>query len=216
MIKRDYIMTMIEELGRAVAAILLKRKEQKQDEARQEVQKAFKELVGLNYTMLMVLSFKDQLKLLGIHDETALGKSAVAARLLEEEAELFIEQDDPGKALHNHMLSLCLYAQVFKFRIDQYIDDVPERIRSLISRLENDDLPDVVLRYTAEFLAADGQYGKAEDMLYRLLETDDPEAGDVARTFYTRLLEKDDRDLEAGNLPRNEVEEGLRELADRR
>ncbi|HEV2660598.1 MAG TPA: DUF6483 family protein, partial [Ktedonobacteraceae bacterium] len=58
-----------------------------------------------------------------------------------------------------------------------------------------------------------GQYARAEDTLFDLLETgNNREMVESGRAFYTRLLAKSDADLQAGNLARDEVDEGLAQL----
>jgi uncharacterized protein YbjQ (UPF0145 family) len=64
-----------------------------------------------------------------------------------------------------------------------------------------------------------GSYDKSEDILYKLLENIDKK--DVERyrytvnegiKFYQDLLDKNDENLNKGNLPRNEIYDGLNEL----
>jgi len=63
-----------------------------------------------------------------------------------------------------------------------------------------------------------GQFGKAEDALFAILDGDVD--NDLALTFglsfYERLLGKSDAQLADGNLPRAEVEASLQELRDRK
>ncbi|HEY4389095.1 MAG TPA: DUF6483 family protein, partial [Ktedonobacteraceae bacterium] len=59
-----------------------------------------------------------------------------------------------------------------------------------------------------------GQYARAEDTLFGLLETA-PVSQDLyaqGLAFYQRLQQKSSQDLVAGNFSREEVEEGLSEL----
>lgn len=62
-----------------------------------------------------------------------------------------------------------------------------------------------------------GEFAKAEDALYALLESDpeNPAVVEFGRAFYQRILAKTDRALVEGNLPRSEVEDGLRNLGQR-
>jgi hypothetical protein len=55
-------------------------------------------------------------------------------------------------------------------------------------------------------------YGKAEDELYELKENNYKNITDEIKTFYKRVLEKDDETLEKGNLPRNEIIEEMSKL----
>ncbi|TNF23578.1 MAG: hypothetical protein EP329_27170 [Deltaproteobacteria bacterium] len=59
-----------------------------------------------------------------------------------------------------------------------------------------------------------GDFAGAEDALFKVLKLVGPQAEVLARgrALYVELLKKDDAELEAGNLPRDEVEESLAEL----
>src|SRR6266540_1315786 len=58
-----------------------------------------------------------------------------------------------------------------------------------------------------------GQYGDAEDVLFEVLDdAPDDTAIDHGIAFYQRLLAKEDDELNAGNLPRDEVRGALAEL----
>jgi len=61
---------------------------------------------------------------------------------------------------------------------------------------------------------ATGQFAKAEDALYSILDAvgGDPEVVGFGRAFYERILRRSDAALLAGNLPRGEAEQGLDEL----
>jgi hypothetical protein len=63
-----------------------------------------------------------------------------------------------------------------------------------------------------------GQFGKAEDALFAILDgdVDNDLALNFGISFYERLLGKSDAQLTDGNLPRNEVEASLQELRDRK
>ena len=57
-----------------------------------------------------------------------------------------------------------------------------------------------------------GEYSKAEDCLFELVENGCEEAIQVGESFYSRLLNRTDQELKRGNLPLSEVNEGLQEL----
>jgi len=59
-----------------------------------------------------------------------------------------------------------------------------------------------------------GKYSQAEDALFEMIEAEDAGEGIVEQgiAFYTRLQQKSDAELLAGNLPREEVAEGLAHL----
>jgi hypothetical protein len=62
-----------------------------------------------------------------------------------------------------------------------------------------------------------GEFAKAEDALFAMLEAEPGNAGLVnfGASFYKRLQGQSDAALAAGNLPRSELEAGLAELRKR-
>ncbi len=54
-----------------------------------------------------------------------------------------------------------------------------------------------------------GRFGKAEDALYELLQHRFPNIRPEFEAFYERMLARQDQELETGNLPRSEIDEGL-------
>ncbi len=58
-----------------------------------------------------------------------------------------------------------------------------------------------------------GDIGGAEDLLFEALENGGKENLEVAVDFYSRLNNMTDKELEAGNFSREEVEDGLRNAA---
>jgi hypothetical protein len=95
--------------------------------------------------------------------------------------------------------------------------DLPEfcpRLEGLLGRLADQPLPAAVLVPLMEHYESTGHLGQAEDMLFELFETLPPnhELLQFGLQFYRRLQDKSDEALIEGDLPREEVEQGLRDL----
>jgi hypothetical protein len=86
-----------------------------------------------------------------------------------------------------------------------------ECIEIILEKLSGRSLPTDVLERIFRYEEAMGRYAKAENALYAILDT---QTGFVneGRDFYERLLKKSDDQLAAGNLPRDEVQEGMKSL----
>jgi hypothetical protein len=85
-------------------------------------------------------------------------------------------------------------------------------IDQILSRLGNQDLPTDIYRLLIPYHEYTGEYSKAEDCLFELVGNGFKEALQVGESFYSRLLKKTEKELERGNLPLGEVNEGLQEL----
>jgi len=78
--------------------------------------------------------------------------------------------------------------------------------------LDNDDIDNEVKIAMYKDYELNGLYGKAEDILFELKETDNMIINKIIRLFYKRLLMKDDSELVEGNLSRDEIMEEINKL----
>jgi hypothetical protein len=97
------------------------------------------------------------------------------------------------------------------------VSDCPElvpRVECFLSALEPDDLPLGTQALLMQHYERLGDFSKAEDMLFSMLEAAPgrQELVEVGIQFYDRLRGQSDDALVLGNLPRAELETGLAEL----
>ena len=57
-----------------------------------------------------------------------------------------------------------------------------------------------------------GEYSKAEDILFELVDSKYPDIISEGKNFFQRLSQKSDGELSAGNLPREELKIGIDDL----
>jgi hypothetical protein len=86
------------------------------------------------------------------------------------------------------------------------------KIEKLIDKIGGYAIPHRIRFALFEYFEAVGRFGKAEDMLYELIDEKYPDIIAEGESFYLNLLQKTDRELSDGNLPRDEVVEGLEYL----
>lgn len=114
MIREDYIMRMIDQLVKVLAKILLNKETRDYQEAVNNIEIAFKNILGLDYNLFKVLSAQDIISLLKISkdDATLNIKCIVIAKLLKERAEV---ENLSGKKNFNYVYDyqriLSLYLQ---------------------------------------------------------------------------------------------------------
>ena len=221
MIRRDYILRMIEKIVQVLMGIREKVSEHNEGEADQMLDDVFRELVGRGPLEVSRLSEMELLALLMKDDPTQMlrEKSLLVVALLEEAARLRAAQGklDESEACRIKALDLLLSIQ---------LQDVDLELPAFVPRIGamHDELLEAGLSLPLRTLAAlwrhyerTGAFARAEDVLFKLLEAepDNTALQSEGRAFYERLLRESDRSLEAGNLPRKEVEDGLEELAAR-
>jgi len=210
MLRNDYIMRMIEQFTMVLEKILFKKEHHMYQEARIDIDQAFTELLGLDHEAVRVLSLEGLFTLLKLNGRLDTERCKIAAELLKEDAEVLELDQDEGAGYDSYQKALCLYIELFKQQDDRYGDEADQNIRFIINKLERYEMPDAVKKRVVEYYELSGEYARAEDMLFRLLESNAPDSFDYGKRFYERLLLRSDDDLERGHLPRDEIQDGLR------
>jgi tetratricopeptide (TPR) repeat protein len=209
MFRKDYLMRQIEMAAKVLAAILAKARSGQPLEALGMFDQAYQPLLGVGARLVPVLS-DDQLLLMlkpgGVPDDN---RWPALVRLLVTEADLYMDLDQPAEALPRYRKALLLLVELGG---GKPAPD-PGLALALAGRLRGFHLTVAERIDVASVYEAGGHYADAEDTLFEGLDADSAdELAEAAIAFYRRLLDKDDAELEAGNLPREEAEAGLAEV----
>ncbi|MDP9471047.1 MAG: DUF6483 family protein [Chloroflexota bacterium] len=211
--RQDYLMRMIPQLSGVLARVAELRAGGKPDEALDEIGDAYGRFAGLNPSLVHVLGDEDLVALLRARGGLDPQRTYALAELLREEAEIYAEGGRLDEALPRDRKALRLYLEVLP-----ELEDAPSPpdlagLDAVVARLAASDIPRAAQALLLRHYEVAGRYDQAEDLLFDLLDADDaPETAELARAFYARLLALPDAALRAGNLPREEVEEGLARL----
>ncbi len=218
MIRRDYIVRMIEEFAEALRRIRALRNEQRHGEASVLTEEEFKRITGLDSAALLKLSETELIARL-IETEplhAVREKMFFLTTLLKEAGDLAAVEgrvDDSRecylKGLH---LLLDSLARGDDFEQPEFVPKVELFVNAL------DEIPPQTCAMLMQHYERTGHFGKAEDALFVILDSDatNDYALNFGIAFYERLLGHTDVQLEDGNLPRPEVEAGLQELRGKR
>jgi uncharacterized protein DUF6483 len=217
MIRRDYIIRLIEEFADALARIRALKTDRQFEQAATLTNEEFKRITGIDSAALLKLSETELLARLiqteplqAVREKTFFlttllkeaGDIAAAAGRVTESRECYL------KGLHLLLDSMArgdaLEQPEFVPKVDLFVaalDEVPTQTSALLM----------------EHYERTGQFGKAEDAFFAILDGNvNPDlAMNFGISFYERLLSKMDSVLIEGNLPRAEVEAGLQELRER-
>jgi tetratricopeptide (TPR) repeat protein len=204
-------MRQIELAAQALARVLALAKGGKRDEAIGLFDEAYKPIAGVSGKVVATLDEEQLLTLLTSGSAPDPRRLTVAIELLVTEADLRAEagEEQQAAAHYRRALGLTAYLAGHLGRLPD--GDLPRKLADRAGMLA---LTPAQRLHLARLHEALGQYGDAEDVLFEVLD-DDPEATaaiDHGIAFYQRLLAKDDAELEAGNLPRDEVRSALAEL----
>lgn len=209
-IRRDYILRMIEEFAEVLRRIDAKI-DGNAEEAGELLDKAFLDLVGMGADAVSQLSEEELMARLTMEGptHTVRVKAAVLVALLQQagETHAVAGRDTEAEVCWLKALNILLILQMqdADFELPEFVPTID------LLRAQLGELP---LRTEAALwrhYERIGAYGRSEDALCALLESepDNSVLKTEARSFYERLLRQSDDALESGNLPRAEVEEGL-------
>ncbi len=218
-IRRDYILRMIQAFTEALARIRSLKKDQRWLEARELLESELRGLMALTGAELARLSETELLAIACQNEPThsVRTKILMLTTLLNEAGDIAAAQ--PGEtgaesALQYHLKALNLLLTTLA-REDVF--DFPEfvpAVEKIALSLQDAPLPDGTLSLLMHHYERTGQFGKAADTLFALLAANSGNraAVDFGIAFYRRLLAKSDDLLGAGNLPRSEAQEALDNL----
>ncbi len=216
MIRRDYLLRMVDQCLQALTRSLRLTQEQQFDAARAELDQAVRDLTGLDLNQVSELSEAELTAVLLQGDATQVlrQKCMLLVALLRQAGDTHAAQGNSQRASVCYLKALNLLLQALAregaFDFPEFVPSV----EALVSTLDSDVLPVETNAALMQHYERLGQYAKAEDALFAILEAqpDQPGLRAFGIQFYERLLRQTDEALELGNLPRPEVEGGLAEL----
>ena len=212
MIRRDYILHLVEATVAALCRVLGHKQAGNYPAALADVRRTASELLGLEEKAWLALSDRQLARLLTADGRLHRERCAVAAVLLKEEAALLNLLGETECARRQQIKALSLLLDVTTHGVNVPGIDCAAEIAALRDCLSDSDLPAHVESGLLQHHELRGEFAEAENVLFRLAETRGPEMFAAGSAFYQRLLAQPDDALERGNLPRAEVESGLLEF----
>jgi tetratricopeptide (TPR) repeat protein len=218
MLRRDYILRMIQEFMEAISRINSLKTEKRWDESSQVLRDQFLQLVGRDANSICRLSENELVALLMKTDPVSVvrDKTLMVTALLKEQGDLAASQGKQDESRDCYLKGLHLLMRVAgseDFELPQFVPTID----LFVQCLQNAPLPGQTLFLLMQHYERTAQFAKAEDALYELLELEpsNPDLIEFGISFYERLLRHPDRQLQEGNLPRTEVDSALRALRER-
>jgi hypothetical protein len=215
MIRRDFILRMIEEWGRALAQIRALRQGGRAQAAREAVDAECQKLTALGVAGILRLSDAELLARVSEEQlaQTVHLRTLAVITLLREAAEI-VSEERPEEAREIYLRALRLLLEVLAQENPAEFPEFVPTVETIVTALQAEPLPPQTLALLMRHYEETGQYAKAEDALYSLLDATgaDREVIEFGGAFYERILRRSDAALLAGNLPRKEAEQGRNEL----
>lgn len=212
MIRRDYIMRVVQEMVQVLARVVFLKSRQENDQALREIDAALNGLAQPGTGSTGEFSVDQWIELCRKHEQAASGLMVTVADLLRERGELFARQNQPEPAQRARVLALGLLLEAL-LNGETYVTlERVAKVDLLLDETSPGPLSPPVFRRLLGYFAARGRFAKAENVLFDWLDLGDPEAVNQGERFYERLLAQNDATLAHGDLPRAEAEQGLREM----
>lgn len=214
MINKDYILRLAERLGRYLAIILRLRKFDQHEEALIYIDDLLLNTTGFTSRFLNSLAEEMIIQMLSPLGKLNIEAALWCGLLLKMEGETYEEMGQTNESYHRYLKSLHLLLEVLRHENITSEPEFAQAITELIKKLDDYELPNSIKEKLFIYYEHIGSYGKAEDIFFELLEANASDNGLIERgkAFYGRLLTKGNADLLAGNLSREEAEEGLTHL----
>jgi hypothetical protein len=220
MIRHDYILRMIEEFIQSMARIGTLKEKEHWEEAGLTLEEQFQRLVRADATTARILSDTELVARLmeGSSTQLTRHKTFMLATLFNEAGDVALGQDKGTAARAFYLKGLHLLLLTLLERDAGEVPEFVPAIEAFLCTLGDEPLPIQTSALLMQFYEETGQYGRLEDALFALLdlEPDNPDFLALGMAMYRRLQSQNDAALDAGELPRSEVEAGLAELERRR
>ena len=218
---QDYIKRMLEQFGEFLLALKKLMSEDKQEEAREQLDLAYKEALGLDPEF--VRNAPDDFLILsaGMSRVGDVDKSLVLADLLSMDGDWHALAGDDDTAAICYAKAMNVLSESVLRQPFGVAKEHVERVAELEVKIDQFDPPFETRDRMFRLHERIGQFAAAEDDLYHLLSMSegDDELNELiidrGVNFYQRLLQLKDHELMLGGLPRSEVQEGLENLMGR-
>ncbi|MEC0372647.1 DUF6483 family protein [Paenibacillus chibensis] len=211
MFRKDYLLQMVEDMVEMVGKVFGLKQQKKYAEALWEIDDLLSKNFRLNSKLLNSLSTEDIIDMCRLGSVIEADKLQSIARLLEEEGGIYLDMGQTDEGLTRLMKSLHLYLFADLHGADHSMLKLPERIAELKGQTRSYRLPAKTDKLLLGYEEEQGRYAESENALYRLLDQHEI-TEEEGLSFYQRMMARSDEELEAGGLPRAEVQEGAEEL----
>ncbi|AJE52466.1 DUF6483 family protein [Paenibacillus polymyxa] len=211
MLRKDYLLSMMEELTSAVASVLGLRRENKHVEALKQLDDLLNKQFRLRSDLLRRLPPEQIIELFRMGPGMEADELQQVARILEEEAVIYMETSRLDEGIRILMKSLHLYLYSDLNGATRDLQVLPERIACIVKLLHEYELSPETSKLLAVHYERENRLDQAADVWFGLA-WEQPELRSEAEIFYSQLLDKTDAELERGGISRQEIIEGLSEI----
>ena len=198
MLNRDYILRIFERFGREVAIILGLRRRNQFEDALIYIDDLFLQMTGLTSSFINSVSEETLLKMFSPLGELNVEPCLWTASLLKAEGEVYQDGGNANESYYRFHKSLFLLLEVILHEPIDRDSGFFQVVDDLLQKLADYELPRPTWERLFAYYEYMRRYDSAENLLFERLEISPPDLSIFAlgRAFYSRLLQKDEADLE--------------------
>jgi hypothetical protein len=210
MAQKDYIIRTIEQLATFLFSIIFNKRINNFDMALEKIEEAYNGLLNTDGEKIKNLTFDEIIEGNTFNGTINIDNVEIIANLFFEEADILERLNGLNVVSKKYYeKSFLLFYKIYRETRKEKYD---KRIIEIVGKTNNYEICNETKYSMFKYYEEAGLYGKAEDCLYELIEKNYQNIFEEGKNFYAALLEKEDSVLEKGNLPRNEIIEGLRTI----
>ncbi|MDT8716291.1 hypothetical protein IAI10_06450 [Clostridium sp. 19966] len=213
MIKNDLFSEKMKRLGEVIEKIIACNKNNQYEASNEILNEAYKELLGIDMNLVNRLSYEDIVAFIGAYETSQSMKLIILGELLNLDANVKDKMNQ-----HNTYINLCfksLYAYLNSIMNDNTSTEIcDKKVAVLLDILDAYEIDFKYKLQIIKYYELTGKFDLAEDLIYELLDSgeDKNEILDIGIGFYDSIKNKSKEELNNGNLPLSEVNEGLEML----
>lgn len=215
MLKRNLTAELVGKFNEALAKIKEYREEGKNEEALIVIDNTLKDLFRLGFKFFNSFSDENLIDMVKTDGTINADKCIMMAKLLEEDAEILEDLGNSDESFYIYLKSLNLFLEAFLNKDEDCdLQGFFSDIDIIIEKICDYKVPVILQNKMIDYYIKTKNYDKAENILYEILEENDFNKNLLEKgiSFYEELLNKDDEDLENGNLSKEEIIESLSSL----
>lgn len=211
MIRKSYSFTKIEDYPAFLDTLEELKDEKKYSDILEVTNEFLVNHYGISSSQLYAHSEKEIVDLLDQHDTADQEKWPCIADILIEEGDAYEALNMQDKSFRRYDKALLILMELCRRETTTFTMANHARIEDIFARIVIFDLPLSTKLRLFHYLEDRKKYATAEDVLFNMIEESGRDLGirQEGIMFFERLLAKSDAELEKGNFPREEVEEGL-------
>ena len=212
--EKDYIMKMIRQFTNAIARIMGLKTENKIEESQKVLTDTLKDFTGLNKEVLEALPYEILIQKVSGSSQINTVKCLVLAELLNQQADIYGINGEASRARNLYVKSLNVMINVILLGDNSVLEQNQDKVNELIDKIGRFKVPKESALLLFQYYELNKNYAEAENLLLELIDKTEANNDLLAKgiAFYERLINTAQADLEKGNLPIDEVLEGLANL----